>query len=262
VNTDSTQYSYPCSSLSHKFPRSRRALILLAAVSLFACRSRPPAFSIEPGCNAALPAGKPKSIEVGNQATPPPGTYRSARVYANGYVEVKEVLTYNGPGPWLTYSGHACIPEIRAKEFFSRPQSTALEAEVLAEVPPQTPPAVASDCGRPVCQLRISQETPPRSHERYGEIRQDAVLDADGTFWCAKLDDANVLQVERGRIAKPDASRVFEWLVGGGNATAGHPYRVQIRGHGTAWMPASDSAAASRWMQIAAALPTACDPAR
>ncbi len=247
--------------------RDAHTLTVLAAVALCACGGRPPAFSLEPACSATLPTGQSRSIQVGSKATPPPGTYRSARVYSNGYVEAKEVFTYNGPGPWLTYSGHACIPDLQTKAYFSRPETEALAAELLAEILPLTPPAVASDCQRSVCQIRISRETPPRSHERYGEILQDFVLDADGTFWCAKrdaeqLDNTNVLQVERGRIAKPDALRVFEWVIGGGNATAEVPYRVQIRGHASDWMPAIDNSAAARWAKIDAALPAACDPTR
>ena len=286
-------------------------LTVLSAIALCACGSRPPAFSLEPACVAALPSAQSRSIQVGSTATPPPGTYRSARVYSNGYVELNELITYNGPGPWLKYSGQACIAENRAKNYLTLLDGTppgsapddkrqpcvlafdtatgkhwqgcayaTFAAELLAGLPPLAEPAVAAGCRSPVCQIRLSREVPPRSHERYGEIVQDAVLDADGTFWCAKRDQTrmgsmNMLHVDRGHIAKADAPHVFEWLIGdaGHHITSPSPpalsdkpvNRVRIRAHNSGWTPVGDSAAAaanSRWMQIASAMPAACDPTR
>ena len=282
--------------------------ILLLASALCSCGSRPPAFSVEPACRGVLPSAQSRSMQVGSTATPPPGSYRSARVYSNGCVELNELVTYNGPGPWITYQGTTCIPEIRATNFFTLLDNTppgfppddklqpcilavdtakgghwegcayaSLASQLLAEVPPLTPPAVASHCQGSACQIRILQEAAPRSHERYGEIIQDVMLDADGSFWCAKrdqeqTDNPNILHVDRGHIAKPDALPVFTWLIGDAGQRVTIPRgavvsdklidRIQLRADSSDWVPVNDIAAAAtsnRWRQIAPKLPPACN---
>ena len=284
------------------------ALTSIWSIALCSCGNRPPVFSIEPACSVVVPSEASRSVQVGGIATPPPGSYRSARVYSNGYVELSELVTYNGPGPWITYLGTTCIPEIRATKLFTFLDGTPpgsppddnrqpcvlafrtargsdwqgcayplLAAQLLAELPVLSPPAVASRCPGSACQVRILSETAPRSHERYGQIIQDVILDADGTFWCAKRDqeesaDSDMLHVDRGHIAKPDAPHVFKWLIGDAverDTSRRAPIspdkpidRVQIRVDASDWVPVSDSAAAAtstRWRQIAPTLPPACN---
>jgi len=137
---------------------------------------------------------------------------------------------------------------------------SAIAAELLAEAPILTPPAVASGCGRSVCQIRVLRETAPRSHERYGDIEQDAIVDADGTFWCAKrdkeqIDQINMLHVDRGRIDRSDALPVFEWLIGDAEkhiSNLNQPQfqyrlvdRVFVRAQTSDWTPLSDGAASA-----------------
>jgi hypothetical protein len=285
--------------------RSGAALSALA-MGLAACATAPPTFSVEPIARAAQTPEIWRSLYVGHASTPPPGHYRFARVYEDGRVQARELYAVNGPGPWLTYEGDLEIPVDLAREVFQRvdavpptaaladgrdacvlalasPSATTwrgcaypdLAAHVLAIVPHLGPPGIAPSCTGPVCQIRLVEEAPALTHDRYGTIRQDLMLDSSGSFWCAiptgrSSDQPNTLRVVQGRIRSADAPAVWQWLIGE-IAQDMHPLdersqvqrapRLQTRGVGADWTTVAASRAtalASRWAQIAPHLPVPC----
>lgn len=189
-------------------------------------------------------------MSIGSVATPPPGEYRFARIRADGTAEVRELLTANGPGPWLAYAGRAVVPTSDVHDaletldrtppeplkneghapcvlsFQSAAGSTwqgcgypAVAARLLAHVPRLTLPDPSGTCIGQACQVRVLTQSPPTGHERFGRVRQDIVFDAGGAFWCARHDgqrngQAIVLHVEHGRLAASGTATVFEWLIG------------------------------------------------
>jgi hypothetical protein len=224
---------------------------MLVLIWFAACSSGPPDFSLESERAAPVRQEGSRSFSVGSLATPPPGDYRFLRMHADGVVEVRELLTFNGPGPWLAYLGRALVPASVARDALATIDATSpasapgndrapcvlafdtatggewqgcayprLAERVLAQVPRLTPPEMSLECPRRVCQIRLLREVPALRHERTGGILHDIVLDQTGTFWCASAqtgqrDQANTLRVERGAISHRDASRVFEWLTMG-----------------------------------------------
>ena len=245
---------------------------ILLLVTFAACSSRPPDFSIE-GQPATVRREGSRSMSVGSLATPPPGDYRFIRLEADGVVEVRELQTFNGPGPWLEYVGRVAVPASIVREAFATidaaPPATApsdnrvpcvlafesaagqswqgcaypgLAERVLSQVPRLTPPDTSPDCQRPACQVRLLQEVPAIRHERTGRVLQDIVLDRNGAFWCASAEteqrsQANTLRVERGAISP--GSTVFEWLTAGAgraaDPSAQNPDGVMMRGGGADW---------------------------
>jgi hypothetical protein len=228
---------------------------VLLVVMLTACNNRPPDFTLERGAPPHRQAGS-RSLSVGSLATPPPGDYRFIRMQADGVVEVRELQTFNGPGPWLEYVGLEVVPASVAQEALATidavPPATAagdtrgpcvlaFESEsgqswqgcaypevaerILSQVPRLTAPESSPVCQRPQCQVRLLREVPPSRHERTGRVVQDIVLDRNGNFWCASAErdqrsQANTLRVERGAISPDNAGAVFEWLTAGAGRTA------------------------------------------
>jgi hypothetical protein len=152
-----------------------------------------------------------------------------------------------------------------------------MAGRLLAMVPRVTMPDVPITCDLPVCQVRIVREASPDRHERYGDLRQDRVLDSSGAFWCATRDDRAAgqiatLRVEQGRISEPDARRVFAWVAGTID-TNGTPSQgssapaldsVMVRRRGANWARLAEPTALGireRWNRMAARLPDGCRPA-
>lgn len=223
---------------------------ILLLVSLAACGGTPD-FSLE--SQPVMPASQDgsRSLAIGSLATPPPGDYRFVRLRADGVAEVRELLTVNGPGPWLAYIGRIRVPATIAADAlaaidaaapasapgderapcviaFDSPGGTGwqgcaypgLAARVLSQVPRLSAPEISRACQRRVCQVRLVRELPAATHERTGSIQQEIVVDEGGAFWCAAAGaeqgaQATTLHVERGAIAQSDARRVFDWLTAG-----------------------------------------------
>lgn len=234
---------------------------LLAVVPLLlgtsACASGPPDFALDAGVSSngtdpaaqTPPAAAGASISVGFASTPPPGEYRFVRLHESGRADIKEVLTVNGPGPWLTYEGVVSVPSTTARALVqaadlarltTAPPSVpgapcvlalasatalvwrgcaeeALARRVMADVPALTPAAQGAPCSRPLCEVRLVRSAPARPHERYGQVAQDIVIDASGGFSCAiaspdRRETSNVLRVVRGRVRAADAGALFDWL--------------------------------------------------
>ena len=66
-------------------------------------------------------------------------------------------------------------------------------------------PNIDPNCAERVCQIRFTRAAQHDPHDLYGEIMQDVVLDANGSFWCAQRagrqsDQPNTLQVVQGRL--------------------------------------------------------------
>ena len=259
---------------------------ILLLVTFAACSSSPPEFSVE-GQPATVRREGSRSMSVGSLATPPPGDYRFIRLEADGVVEVRELQTFNGPGPWLEYVGRVTVPASIVREAFATidaaPPATApsdnrvpwqgcaypgLAERVLSQVPRLTPPDTSPDCQRPACQIRLLQEVPAIRHERTGRVLQDIVLDRNGAFWCASAEteqrsQTNTLRVERGAISP--GSTVFEWLTAGArrgaDPSAQNPDGVMMRGGVADWGSLSRSdadAVRRRWRQLAERLPAPC----
>ena len=125
-----------------------------------------------------LPSATGASIHVGFASTPPPGDYRFVRLHESGRAEIREVLTVNGPGPWLTYEGVVSVPPATARAILRTADPThvtnapppllgapcvlglasgtgvvwqgcadgALARRVLADVPRLTPAALGIPC--------------------------------------------------------------------------------------------------------------------
>jgi hypothetical protein len=220
---------------------------VLMVVLLTACNNRPPDFTLERASQPLAQNGS-RSLSVGSLATPPPGDYRFIRMQADGVVEVRELQTFNGPGPWLEYVGRGVVPASVAREAFATIDAAApatsagdtrvpcvlafesapgqswqgcaypeVAERVLSQVPRLTAPESSADCQRPRCQVRLLHELPASRHERTGRVLQDIVLDRNGTFWCASAESqqrsqANTLRVERGAISRDNAGALFEWL--------------------------------------------------
>ena len=281
--------------------RVARALLL---VGLQACAASQPPITAEPGAPAAPASAGARSLYVGYPSTPPPGQYRFVRVYDNGRVESREVHAVNGPGPWLTYEGEAQISPESTREIFREADSTPapsspgdsreacvlgtvsapgvawrgcadpeLAARVLAIVPSLGPPNIDPGCAERVCQIRFTRATQAPPHDLYGEIVQDVVLDANGSFWCARRasrqsDQPNTLQVVQGRLRGAEARTFMQWLIGdevehlnpSGASSAVQPISaVQIRGSQRDWTPLHTSdAVTTRWARIAHQFPVAC----
>ena len=92
-------------------------------LGMSACTSGPPDFALEAPSSSGgtdtgaqmLPPAAGASIYVGFASTPPPGDYRFVRLHESGRAEIREVLTVNGPGPWLTYEGVVSVPLATAR---------------------------------------------------------------------------------------------------------------------------------------------------
>jgi hypothetical protein len=207
-----------------------------------------------------LPSATGASIHVGFASTPPPGDYRFVRLHESGRAEIREVLTVNGPGPWLTYEGVVSVPPATARAILRTADPThvtnapppllgapcvlglasgtgvvwqgcadgALARRVLADVPRLTPAALGIPCTTAVCEVRLVRSTPARPHERYGRIVQDIVISASGAFSCAtaspdRHETPNVLRVVRGRVRAADAGALFNWLAASIDGSARPP---------------------------------------
>jgi hypothetical protein len=268
-------------------------------LSLISCGS-PPEFALEAEPPPAVSREKPRSFSIGSLATPPPGEYRFVKIRSNGQAELRELHTVNGPGPWLTYIGRVLLPSPLVRKALATIDATApasapgddrapcvlafdtaasdawqgcaypqLAQQVLSEVPRLTAPDVEVGCRRRVCQVRLLREEPTARHGT-AIVLQDAVLDENGSFWCASVDaersgESNTLHVERGRIVQRDAQRVFEWLTkNAAPAAAGQPApsagAVMLRGPNSDWIRSGPEADAirRRWQQLANRLPAAC----
>lgn len=223
---------------------------MLLAGALSGCRTGPPDFSLDPVAPMAAPAPAARFLDAGSPATPPPGTYRFARLREDGVVEARDLVTVNGPGPWLAYVTRTTVSPFVVAEVLSvfegTPRDTApakegpcvlafqsrggtqwegcarrdLAERILSIVPPPSAPDPAPACGQPFCQLRVVRRADGDVPEGGGDLRQDVALGADGAFWCAKREDtgseqAATLRVARGRIAAPGAAVVFDWLGAG-----------------------------------------------
>jgi len=240
------------------------ASALLIGVS--ACTSRAPDFAIDfqsssDGAEASAEtfrSGTGASIYVFFASTPPPGAYRFVRLREDGRVDVREVLTVDGPGPWLTYEGVVSVPPATARAIVQATDASrlssapppgsgspcvlglasttalvwkgcadaALARRVLTEVPPLTPAALGTPCSRRLCEVRLVRSTATRGHERYGQVAQDIVINAGGAISCAAIPQdrsgaPNVLHVVRGRVRDADAGALFDWLAGAIPETAG-----------------------------------------
>jgi hypothetical protein len=283
----------------------RIAMTLGPLIALAACTGGPPAFQID-ARTATGAVRSSESLSIGHASTPPPGEYRFARLYADGTVDARELFTSNGPGPWLSLTGHGEVPASAVREAFgtaAAPASTpedprapcvlavdsaaskwqgcahpTLAARLLAMVPRLTMPDVAANCDLSVCQVRLLRETPPPRHERYGDVRQDRVLDNTGAVWCAVRDaqagrQIATLRVERVRISEADAPHVLSWVVGvvqsdkPPDRSSPDPDRdrVMVRGRGGEWRQFAESQAngiRARWDQIAARLREECRSTR
>jgi hypothetical protein len=226
--------------------RAPAAMVAVPLIALAACASGPPAFEIEASI-AVVRQPNVESLSIGSRSTPPPGEYRFARLYADGTTDVRELFTSNGPGPWLSLTGHVSAPQSTVQEALTAaaaPDSTsddprtpcvlavdsrstkwegcaypAIAARLLAVVPRLTMPDVAASCDLRVCQVRLMREVPPARHARYGDVQQDRLLDSTGALWCAIPADQPssqivTLRVERVRISEPDVLRVFRWVAG------------------------------------------------
>ena len=234
------------------------AAALLLGMS--ACTSGPPDFALDAPASSGdsdtaaqmLPSAAGASIYVGFASTTPPGDYRFVRLHESGRAEIREVLTVNGPGPWLTYEGVVSIQPATAREIVLAADplrlstapppvsgapcvlglasasalvwrgcgDAALARRVMASVPPLTAAAPGPPCSRPVCDVRIVRSAPARPHERYGQIAQDIVINASGAFSCAtaspdRRETPNVLRVVSGRVRAADAGALFDWLAAG-----------------------------------------------
>ena len=281
-------------------------MALAPLVALAACTSGPPHFRIEPAA-AVAPQPQAEWLSVGSLSTPPPGDYRFARLHADGTGDARELLTSSGPGRWLSFTGRvridpsivraALTAAVRPETMPDDPRAPcvlavgsgsgqwegcaypAIAARLLALVPRLTMPEVAPTCGLPVCQVRIVREVAPARHERYGDVRQDLVLDGTGGFWCAAREDRPAgqiatLRVERGRIAEADAPRVLRWMLGtideAGSEPADSPSArtadaVMVRGRDANWvrLPEPDARRVrARWNRMASRLPRECRPDR
>ena len=230
------------------------ASALLVGVS--ACTSRAPDFAIAfessaDGVRTSAETFRPgtgASIYVGFASTPPPGDYRFVRVREDGRADVREVLTVNGPGPWLTYEGVVSVPPATARAMIQATDGSrlstappvsgapcvlslasttapvwqgcadaALARRVISEVPSLMPAALGPSCSRPICEVRLVRSAPAKGHERYGQVAQDIVIDASGAISCAaasqvRSDTPSVLRVVRGRVRAADAGALFDWL--------------------------------------------------
>jgi hypothetical protein len=283
----------------HLLSLPSRAFVVL--MCLAACACGPPSFQVEPRADDA-PRPNAESLSIGSPSTPPPGEYRFVRLYADGSVEVREVFTSNGPGPWLSLIGresvspsvvHAALtaaasPDAAPED--ARPPCVlavdsgatrwqgcrhhSLAARLLSLIPRLTLPDATANCELDACQLRLVREVPPAQHARYGDLRQDRVLDHAGVFWCAGKHDPQAsqfatLRVERGRIREADALRLFRWVLGPIGTDSVAPERsgdlpldrVLVRRRTGDWTPVPPADArgiSERWDQIAARLPLEC----
>ena len=238
--------------------------VAVLLLGMTACSSGPPDFALDtPSSTGATDAQKLQSeagasIYVGFASTPPPGDYRFVRLHESGRAEIREVLTVNGPGPWLTYEGVASVPSATARAIVQAADPArlstapspvsgapcvlglasttaiawrgcadeALARRVMATVPPLTPAALGSLCPRPICDVRLVRSAPARRHERYGRIAQDIVINASGAFSCATASPDRgetpiVLHVISGRVRAADAGALFDWLAAGLHGPAG-----------------------------------------
>lgn len=181
--------------------RARSIAVAGLAGWMTACAGAPPPFAIElddaaraepgPGASPAAP-----SIYVGPRATPPPGEYRSARVFEDGRVDAREVFAVDGPGPWLTYEGRTAIAPEMARDALRAAEAAAADAPPArgshalsprARVERRHPVAgmrgrgaraararrrAASDAGRPRPALRHRRLSgSPRPHDPAGASR-------------------------------------------------------------------------------------------
>lgn len=287
---------------------SQRVAHVILVVGLQACTASQPPITAEADAPAAPASTASRSLYVGYPATPPPGQYRFVRVYDNGRAELREVYAVNGPGPWLTYEGVAEISPEPMREIFRAVDTTPagsspvdgrqacvlgnvsalgvaqrgcsdpdVAARVLAIVPSLGPPAIDPRCAERVCQIRFVRARRVGSHDLYGEIMQDVVLDVNGSFWCAApagrpSDPPNTLQISRGRMRGAEPRALLQWLGGdeverlnpSGKASAVERITtVQIRGSQRDWTSLDASGAmtvTSRWAQTASRFPLACRP--
>jgi hypothetical protein len=236
------------------------AALTLMVGTLAACAGAtpPPQFALLPGCPppAAL---RPPAILVGSPHTPPPGVYRFARMDRDGRVEVRELHTHNGPGPWLTYVEQTCLPPALGRELWAAASGgdasaspdqhrgpcvlgamsadgpigkgcthRALAARLLDIIPRLSPPDAPPACRRPGCQVRLLRGTAPHPHEAHGRIDSHWILDEAGGLWCARREPArpgepDLLRVERRHMAPADAARLLAWLLAGIDRGAGTP---------------------------------------
>ena len=228
-------------------------------LGMSACTSGPPDFALDAPSSseatdtaARFPSAAGASIYVGFASTPPPGDYRFVRLHESGRAEIREVLTVNGPGPWLTYQGVVSVPPATARAIVQAADASSLSTapppasgapcvlglasttafvwrgcadatlarRVMADVPALTPAALGPSCSKSLCEVRLVRSVAAGQHERYGQIAQDIVIDASGAFSCAtasadRRQTPNVLRVVRGRVRAADAGALFDWLAAG-----------------------------------------------
>jgi hypothetical protein len=242
---------------THKAGDRRRIcgrLVLL--VALTDCGGGPPDFAVIQEQVGSAGAEGARTISIGTPATPPPGEYRFVTLHADGSVEAREIVTFNGPEPWVTYVGGARVPVALAREALGAidampPESVqsndprapcvlafvsasgsewrgcaypTLAADVLSRIPRLTAPGVSNECGEQPCQVRFLWQEPGVGHANARSISQDIVFGKDGTFWCAAIDRdpqrAAWLRVVRGRIDGSRSGPVFQWLTAPVDRTA------------------------------------------
>ena len=209
---------------------------------------RVPTFIVDREPSIAVTDNAGRTFSIGSVQTPPPGEYRFLRVWVDGRVDVRELLTFNGPGPWRAYVGRTRIPASLAQDALHTIDSTSpatapadsrapcvlaydsanggpwhgcayadIAQRVVSDVPRLTAPDVSPRCSDRVCQIRLLRELPAFGHEATGGVLQDIVVDASGAIWCASAEgepsgQTITLRVERAAVASADAARVFAWL--------------------------------------------------
>jgi hypothetical protein len=204
------------------------AILLFAALP--AC-SGPPEFIVETEPPAPEPVARSRALSIGSLATPPPGEYRFARIHLDGQVELRELLTVNGPGRWRSYIGRAVVPAAVAQDAlatldtldpgtrvsapgtpgepcvlaFDPPTGDewqgcadpGLARRVLSRLPRLGPPELRADCRGAVCQIRLLHVQPARRGTGDDGDVQEMVLDDGGALWCADADDASLADDQR-----------------------------------------------------------------
>jgi hypothetical protein len=226
--------------------RLRVAVVFFTLVS--ACGGEPPQFAVELEHARPVSQERSRSLSIGTVAASPPGEYRFLRMHMDGDVELRELQTFNGPGPWRAYVGMVLVSSSVAREALASIDATPPEsapadtrvpcviafvdatgdewqgcaypriaAQVLSQVPRLTPPEISPECHRGACQVRLLREVPALRHQSTGGTLQDLVMDRGGTVWCASRDAEQqgqvvTLRVERARIPSRQADRVFHWL--------------------------------------------------